>query len=343
MPLAWPTVLLVDETAEDREPEPAEAPGVQRLRAPDVSVTLSSPVVSSPADVRAVDQPRLVLPADVAPSADRGSGGLRSCVRVVGRLLGVATVLLAALTLAPFGRPDTSSIVAGGPTQQSDGAVDPLESVPSSTTTSIDPIEVAQAVRGPEPLQIDIAQIALAVDPELLGFELEPGTWVEPRIEPETEWIDGGNGVALPDLLLRIRYCESTNNYSAAHVASSARGAYQFLSKSWEWYGHAERYGVAEAHLATPAQQDEAALLTYRQVGARPWAESRHCWDDRDIDDRYLTAGPPRTTAPAPTMAPSTTSPSETTPTTVPEPTTTTEPTSTSDVTTATSPSTTAG
>ena len=73
---------------------------------------------------------------------------------------------------------------------------------------------------------------------------------MEPRIEPEAQWIDGGNGVALPDLLLRIRFCESSNNYRAAHVTSSARGAYQFLTMSWEWYGHADRYGVAEAHLA---------------------------------------------------------------------------------------------
>jgi hypothetical protein len=146
----------------------------------------------------------------------------------------------------------------------------------------------------------------------------------------------------VPDLLLRIRFCESTNNYRAAHVASSARGAYQFLAKSWAWYGHAERYGVAEAHLATPAQQDAAALATYRQVGARPWAESRSCWDDPNIDARYLTVRPPPpppTTAPPPADDTTTTSvPS----TTAAEPTSTQETAPTTAMTAATQPTTTA-
>ncbi|MGI9598498.1 MAG: transglycosylase family protein, partial [Acidimicrobiales bacterium] len=92
-------------------------------------------------------------------------------------------------------------------------------------------------------------------------------TWVEPTIPPESEWVDSGNGVAVPDLLLRIRFCESTNNYVAANSSSTARGAYQFLNGSWDYYGHAARTGVAQAHLATPAQQDEAGLLTLQSQG----------------------------------------------------------------------------
>lgn len=91
-------------------------------------------------------------------------------------------------------------------------------------------------------------------------------------------WIDAGHGVFLPPILLAIRQCESENNYTAANPRSSARGAYQFLTGSWNWYGHAERYGVPAAHLATPAQQDEAALLTWQADGTRPWNASRHCW-----------------------------------------------------------------
>ncbi len=131
---------------------------------------------------------------------------------------------------------------------------------------------------------------------------------VEPTIEPEAEWVDAGHGVAVPDVLLRIRFCESTNHYQAAHRVSSARGAYQFLTKSWNWYGHAARYGVASADQATPAQQDEAAVLTLRQSGTRPWAASRHCWASESINPNYATFRPATTTT-AVTTTTSTTAP----------------------------------
>lgn len=95
---------------------------------------------------------------------------------------------------------------------------------------------------------------------------------------PPAGWVDAGNGVLVPPILLRLRYCESNDNYQAANPRSSARGAYQFLTGSWAAYGHAARYGVRQAHLATPAQQDEAALITWKAAGTRPWNASRHCW-----------------------------------------------------------------
>ncbi len=91
-------------------------------------------------------------------------------------------------------------------------------------------------------------------------------------------WVDAGNGVYLPPILVRIRFCESTDNYLAANRWSSARGAYQFLTSSWAAYGHDVRYGVTQAHLATPAQQDEAALITWQEDGTGPWRASIRCW-----------------------------------------------------------------
>ena len=94
-------------------------------------------------------------------------------------------------------------------------------------------------------------------------------------------WVDTGNGVLVPPVLLAIRWCESRDDYQAANPSSSARGAYQFLTGSWAAYGHADRYGVNQAHLASKVQQDEAALLTWQRDGTRPWNASRTCWSKR--------------------------------------------------------------
>ncbi|MGH1492089.1 MAG: transglycosylase family protein [Acidimicrobiales bacterium] len=159
------------------------------------------------------------------------------------------------------------------------------------------------------------AIVAAMLEAETIAPTTTTTTWVEPELPPESEWVDSGNGVMVPDILLRIRFCESTNNYLAANSTSSARGAYQFLNKSWDWYGHAARTGIAEAHLASPAQQDESGLLTLQSQGTGPWAESRACWSNPDIDPRYKTATPrvPATTTTVMSADPET---SETTATT---------------------------
>ncbi len=111
-----------------------------------------------------------------------------------------------------------------------------------------------------------------------------PTTTAAPTTESTANpdgWVDAGHGVLVPQVLLAIRWCESRDDYQAANPASSARGAYQFLTGSWEAYGHAERYGVSRAHLASNAQQDEAALLTWQRDGTRPWNASKHCWQSR--------------------------------------------------------------
>lgn len=99
-----------------------------------------------------------------------------------------------------------------------------------------------------------------------------------PPTPPPPGFADGGHGVHVPIVMLVVRCCESRNNYSAANSVSSARGAYQFLTGSWAAYGHKARYGVSQAHLASPAQQDEAARITWERDGTRPWNASKNCW-----------------------------------------------------------------
>ncbi len=105
-----------------------------------------------------------------------------------------------------------------------------------------------------------------------------PPTTAAPTTAADNGFVNAGHGVYVPPILLEIRRCESGGNYQAANPYSSARGAYQFLTGSWAAYGHAARYGVSQAHLATNAQQDEAALITWQRDGTRPWNASRHCW-----------------------------------------------------------------
>lgn len=140
--------------------------------------------------------------------------------------------------------------------------------VPESSTSEV---EETTETTAPETTETSAPADGETTVPE------ETTTTAAPAANPDG-YVDAGHGVFVPAVLIEIRRCESTHNYQAANPRSTARGAYQFLRSSWAAYGHADRYGVAEAHLATNAQQDEAALLTWQRDGTRPWNASRSCW-----------------------------------------------------------------
>lgn len=231
---------------------------------------------------------------------------------------GLVVGLVAAVGALMFAMPEDDG-AASVETAAPDAAPLPLATAEMLDNSSLDSVDVslgasdslrsiassAYATRTGSPADTPDGFGAAVAD--VVGEATAPATttttvWVEPPLPPESEWANTGNGVLVPDVLLRIRFCESTNNYAAANTGSSARGAYQFLTKSWDWYGHAEITGVTQAHLATPAQQDEAALRTLQSQGTGPWAESRACWNSPDIAPNYATAAPP---APATTVPPS--------------------------------------
>ena len=77
-----------------------------------------------------------------------------------------------------------------------------------------------------------------------------PATEAEPEPAAPDGWLDSGNGVLLPKVLLDIRFCESTNRYDAANSHSSARGAYQFLTVVGTGMG--TRTAMGSAKLTSP-------------------------------------------------------------------------------------------
>ena len=157
-----------------------------------------------------------------------------------------------------------------------DTSDDTESTAPESVDTTDAPADDAEAAPSIDTAETP-AEPEAAPEPETTTTVAPPTT----EAPANADWVDTGNGVLVPPVLIAIRFCESTHNYTAANPHSSARGAYQFLTGSWAAYGHDDRYGVTQAHLATPAQQDEAALITWQRDGTRPWNASRACWSTR--------------------------------------------------------------
>ena len=73
--------------------------------------------------------------------------------------------------------------------------------------------------------------------------------------------------------LLRLRQCESSDNYAAKSANRRYFGAYQFSRATWD--DVAGRYypwlaGVGP-HKASPAEQDAMARALWDERGAAPW------------------------------------------------------------------------
>lgn len=188
--------------------------------------------------------------------------------------------------------PTTAAPTTAAPTtttEASTAAAESTEATADDTTSTADEsTDASEAADGTETTDgtdtadtadtTDTIDTTVADGDEAAATTAEETTTTAPPTTADNGFVDAGHGVMVPPILLEIRYCESRDNYTAANPYSSARGAYQFLTGSWAAYGHAARYGVSQAHLATPAQQDEAALLTWQRDGTRPWNASRHCW-----------------------------------------------------------------
>lgn len=84
------------------------------------------------------------------------------------------------------------------------------------------------------------------------------------------------HAATVPDVLAKIRHCESGNNYQAQNPTSSASGGYQFLTSTWQSLSASAGYATAKS--APAAVQDAAAIELYNAQGTAPWAASQSCW-----------------------------------------------------------------
>lgn len=66
--------------------------------------------------------------------------------------------------------------------------------------------------------------------------------------------------------LLRLRTCESTNNYRAVSRSGTYRGGYQFDARTW-----AEVGGSGDPAAASPDEQDLRARLLHVKGGPGRW------------------------------------------------------------------------
>lgn len=76
-----------------------------------------------------------------------------------------------------------------------------------------------------------------------------------------------------------LRFCESTNNYTAESANGLFYGAYQFEPRTWRTVG-----GIGNPAHAAPEEQDARARLLYSRRGDQPWP--------RDFCGRFLPYNP---------------------------------------------------
>jgi hypothetical protein len=136
--------------------------------------------------------------------------------------------------------------------------------------------------------------IALTPDPQtqtiyrdrhVVNTVTAPPVTLPPVVETRTVYVERADRSDRPKaqpkasggftpLQLKIRWCESRDNYKAQNSRSSASGAWQFIDGTWRSVtglpGSAKDYDKAT--------QDAAFRKLFAASGTRPWAASRGCW-----------------------------------------------------------------
>lgn len=78
----------------------------------------------------------------------------------------------------------------------------------------------------------------------------------------------------------RIAYCESKNDPLASNPNSSAKGRFQFLKGTWDYYG-TELWGkeILSKNVLDYNDSTELAFYVFQKYGNKSWSASSYCWN----------------------------------------------------------------
>lgn len=172
-------------------------------------------------------------------------------------MLRLAAAALALALAAACGSTDPAEHVVAAEPQAATQANEWRPWPAMTTTTSLPPpTTTTTALPPPAPRQPVRTQAATAPVQARVGA---CGGW---EADVAARWPAEQVGTAC-----RIIMCESGGNPTARNPRSSASGIWQFLKGTWAGYG-----GYAEAWLAPPHVQHDAAFALWQRSSWRPWS-----------------------------------------------------------------------
>ena len=99
-------------------------------------------------------------------------------------------------------------------------------------------------------------------------------------IKNKTLFTMANEDVELYNLAYKIIECESGWDYTAKNKTSTAFGAGQFTSGTWNYIQ--KKWGI-ELERDNKEHQLYATVRLLEEEGTRHWSESKHCWDKDNI------------------------------------------------------------
>jgi len=119
---------------------------------------------------------------------------------------------------------------------------------------------------------------ALIIQVTLLNHQLE-----NYKLELEKQEVR----LEVPELLERIAVCESNNIATAKNPNSSAKGRFQFIKGSWEYYGK-QLWGDEwkNKDIFNYDHNTELAVYVFNKNHTRDWESSRPCWSKKVLASR---------------------------------------------------------